>query len=234
MAVSSTTTWSMTFDEIIDEAQQRVGGELSTGYDARRAMRALNLLQQEFSLRGINLWKLEERFQTLTIDVARATLDSDVIDIVKDTALIRDISIVPYYDMTIARIAVDEYENLPDKAASGKPVQFWLDRQRDAPVAVFWPVPDTATYQFRYTAMVKFFDAARMRDNMDVPDRWLPSVVSGLAWMLASGLPSIDEAKLTALERRYDRDYAIAAKEDRDTSGLRVLPDLGVYARCPF
>lgn len=232
MAVASTQTWTMTIDEIVDEAQQRVTGELSTGYDARRSMRALNMLQQEFTLRGINLWRIDEVATAMTIGVGRVVLPTTVIDIIPNTALIRNTALTPTFDVTISRIAIDEYQNLPNKTATGQPVQFWLDRQRAAPEAVFWPVPDLTTYEFRYSAISKFYDAASLSGDADIPIRWIPAMVSGLAWYLARGNPKIDAARRAELLAEFERDYAFAAKEDRDTSGLRVLPDLSVYARC--
>lgn len=234
MAVSSTQTWTMTIDDIVDEAQQRVGGELSTGYDAKRAVRALNLLQQEFTTRGINLWRVEETTLNLTIGLAAHTLDANVVDLIKFSTVIRDTSQTPVFDLMIPRIAIDEYYPLPNKEATGKPVQFWLDRQRVAPIIYVWPVPDVSTYQFRSMAIKKFYDAGPLSGDMDIPTRWLPPTISGLAWMLARGMPQkIDANRRNELLDEFERDYAFAAKEDRDTSGLRVTPDLSVYARCP-
>lgn len=232
MAVATTTTWTMTIDEIVDEAVQRVMGELASGYTARRAMRALNLLQQEFTTRGVNLWRLEEITQTLTAGTATYTLGTNVIDLFKDSAVIRQTGVTPVYDMSIPRIALNEYQALPNKTATGKPVQFWMNRLRAAPTVTFYPVPDVSTYQFRSWAITKFFDAALLSGDADIPTRWLTAMVSGLAWYIARGEPkTVSADRRLELKAEFDRDYEIAAKEDRDTSGLRVIPDLSVYAR---
>ena len=232
MAVSSTQLWNMSIDEIVDEAQQRVTGELSTGYDARRAKRALNLLQQEFLVRGINLWKIEEQSIPLSIGVETYTLDTNVLDIPFIEQIIRDTALAPNSDLVINRISRDEYIALPDKTVQGRPVQYMFMRLRDAPTVTFWPVPNIDTYEFVYYAQTKFYDVDRMSYDMDVPIWWMPAVVSGLAWTMAKGMPKeIDAARRMELKADYDRDYEYAAAQDRDTSGVRIRPDLGVYQR---
>ena len=125
--------------------------------------------------------------------------------------------------------------SLPNKSASGgtgRPVQAWIDRQRDAPVMTLWPVPDATTpYEFHYYRVRRYRDVPALASGVDLPARFLPAMVSGLAYYLARMLPQVPPELRQELKADYMQDLAEAEQADQDRGGFRVEADLSSYWR---
>ncbi len=129
--------------EIIEEAYERIGKESTTGYDIRTARRSLNLLSLEWANRQVHLWTIEAGTAPLLPGTATYTLPADTIDLLD--VIIRTTSGGASSDLAIGRLSLNEYATIPSKGSTGRPVQFYIDRQRAAPTITFWPVPPATT-----------------------------------------------------------------------------------------
>lgn len=229
MPVLTTSTFNLPIDEIMDLAVGRVTGERTNGYDATLCVRLLNLVFQEIQLKGVNLWTIEQATMPLVLGTASYTLPTTVVDLVN--VVLRDTDFVGN-DLTLPRWSLDSYTSLVDKTVEGRPSSFYLDRQRDAPVFYLYPVPYKATYEFIYWAIRRLYDVGRMDYNVDAPVRWMPAIVSGLAWYYARQNPKRTTDKMRAeLKASWDEDFRTAAEEDRDKSPIVITPDLSQYQR---
>lgn len=228
MTVSSTSTFNLTAAEIIDRAYARVCGEDVTGYDQKNARINMQLLFQELQMRNCNLWTVVLGTQVLTQSDVDYTFGADVVDFLEMS--IRDTSQATLTDLPIERISRAEYEGITDKLTEGQPVKLFLDRQRDAPVGYIYQAPDLTTYTLRYWYIRRMYDQGAYTNNADVPVRWLPTLISGLAYFFGRerrkvlGIPFVRE-----LRDEYERDYGIAIAEDSDGSAMRIQPDLSMY-----
>ena len=216
MATSESTSFNMDIDDIINEAYERCGLETRSGYDLKTAKRSLNLMFAEWANRGINLWLVEERSKTLTASSAEYTLGTDVIDIME--AIITKSS----KDYKLERISRAAYFSFTDKTSTGRPTQFYLQRGV-TPKIFFYPTPDsTSTYTFKFHALTRNQDAGEDYTNTpEVPFRFLPCLISGLAYYLAM---KFSPDKIPLLKQIYEEEWARAAAEDRDSVSLHLVP----------
>lgn len=224
MTVSSSATFTLPADEVLDAAMRRIFGDKATGYDARAGRRAMQLLLQKLQLRGVALWTIEQA-EPLALMVGQGsyTLAADTVDLL-EVALRRD-----GRDYLLGRISRDVWFAVPDKAAQGRPAQFYLERRRDAPVLFLDPVPEAAD-QLVYYRVRRFRDVPGLADDVDIPPKWLPAVISGLAYYLALEMPDRVPLDVRAdLRGTWEVDYEEAAAEDRDSAVLRIEPDLSAY-----
>ena len=141
MATSSSTNFELDVAEYIEEAFERCGLEVRTGYDLQTAKRSLNILLADWANRGLNQWTIQQRTQSLTSGTAEYDLDTDVIDILN--AVIRRSST----DFTVSRISRDQFINIPTKSTTGRPSQYFLDRQI-TPKLKLWATPENSTDVF--------------------------------------------------------------------------------------
>jgi hypothetical protein len=217
MATSGTTGFTMTVDDLVAEAIDRIGGETTSGYELRAARRTLNLFLLDFANRGVNLWAVERGELALVSGLAEYVLPADTVDWL-NASLSRDGSDVP-----LERMSQADYLRLPTKSQTGRPVQFLVERPRGAPVATFWPVPDRAdTVLYRRTRRLE--DAGTMLSELDMPPRYLPALVSGLAWKLGEKRATIDQARRAELKVLFEEDLERAQDEDRERVSVRVYP----------
>ena len=152
MALSGSTNFEPAVDEYIEEAFERCGLEVRTGYDLKSARRSLNLMLAEWANRGLNQWTIEQRTQTVTADDTEYDLGTDVIDIL--SAVVRRSNT----DFNMTRISRDVYLAIPTKTSTGRPTQFFLDRQI-TPNLKIWPAPENSTDVIRYDALTRMNDA---------------------------------------------------------------------------
>jgi len=221
MATSSTSTFNLDITEIAEEAFERCGLQLRTGYDLKTATRSLNLLTIEWANRGINFWTVEQVSTSLTADTATLTLPTDTIDIIEHW--IRTGSGATQNDEQLSRISVSQYSSLPNKNTSGRPVNIYIDKQRAAPVAYFWPTPDEA-YTFAYQKLRRIEDVGHDGEyTMDAPFRFLPCMVAGLAYQLYMKYPQANN-RMADLKAEYEFQWDLAQSEDRDRSSVRFVP----------
>ncbi len=216
MATSGSKNFNIDVSDAIEEAYERCGVEIRTGYGLRTARRSLNLLLAEWANRGINLFTIEQVTTTLTAGTGNYTLGADTIDIL-EMVLRRDST-----DYTMDRIGRGEYLNLPNKSDQGRPSQFYVDRQIN-PVVYVWQTPDNSTDQIVYYRLVRMDDADEYTNDFEMPFRFYPCLVAGLAYYLSM---KVAPDRLPLLKGVYDEEFARAAAEDRDRASLRLVPRL--------
>jgi len=225
MATSGTATFDIDLNEITEEAFERCGSELRTGYDLRTARRSLNLLFADWANRGVNLWTIEQGTQLLTAGTATYTLPADTVDLLEHVIRTGAGNASTQTDLTITRISVSTYSSIPNKLQQARPIQIWINRQAAAPQVTVWPVPDSSqTYTLVYWRLRRIEDAgAGGTYTQDIPFRFLNALVAGLAYYLALKIPGAD-ARLPVLKQQYDEAWELASTEDREKAAVRFVP----------
>jgi hypothetical protein len=222
MTTSGTTDFNMEFTEIAEEAFERAGREMRSGYDLKTARRSMNLLTIEWQNRGINLWTIEQGSIPLVPGTATYDLPAATIDLLEH--VIRTGSGVTQSDLSISRISVSTYATIPSKTATGRPIQVWIQRLRDNPKVTLWPVPDNSIpYTFVYWRLRRIQDAGSGIQTPDMNFRFLPCLVAGLAYYIAMKIPEGTE-RLQILKAAYDEQFDLAAGEDREKASVRFVP----------
>lgn len=221
MTTSGTAAFNLDLAEIVEEAFERAGSELRTGYDLKTARRSLNLLFADWANRGVNMWTFEQGTQVLTPGTATYPLPADTVDLMEH--VIRTGTATNQADLTITRISVSTYATIPNKNVTGRPIQIWIERL-DTPRFTVWPVPDTSQqYTLVYWRLRRIQDAVSGTNTMDIPFRFLPCLVAGLAYYLALKLPNAVE-RLPVLKAQYDEAWQLAMDEDREKAAVRFVP----------
>ena len=300
MASSGTAAFNLDLTELVEEAFERAGSELRSGYDLKTARRSLNLLFADWANRGVNMWTFEQGTITLTPGLSTYALPVDTVDLLEHVIRTGAGTASTQADLTITRISVSTYATIPNKLQQARPIQIWiqrLDGERSAigtvltsaitatdttitvattvglatsgfvmieseivfygavsgtqllycyrgqadttaashingtpvyaqnlPCVTVWPTPDnTTTYQLVYYRMRRIDDAGGGVNTMDVPFRFLPCMVAGLAYYLALKVPN-GAMRLDILKAQYDEAWQLAATEDRETAAQRFVP----------
>lgn len=225
MTTSNTATFNLDINEICEESFERAGLEMRSGYDLKTARRSLNLMCLEWANRGINLWTVEEGSVTLVQGTFAYTLPADTIDLI-DHVLRSNSGTSNQSDFNLARISSTTYSQIPSKLSQARPTQIYIDRQRDAPVVYLWPVP-SATYNgdfIRYWRLRRVQDIGSQGDNTaDIPARFLPAMVAGLAYYIAMKKPEAEQ-RIPVLKAVYEEQFELAASEDREKAPLAFVP----------
>lgn len=227
MATSGTATFNLDLAEIVEEAFERAGSELRTGYDLKTARRSLNLLFADWANRGVNMWTFEQGTINLAQGTATYPLPADTVDLLEHVIRTQPGQTNNQADLTITRISVSTYATIPNKLIQGRPIQVWIQRL-ETPQITVWPVPDQGTslnpyYTFVYWRLRRIQDAGNGTNTMDVPFRFLPCLVAGLAYYLALKIPGAD-ARLPILKQQYDEAWTLASDEDREKAAVRFVP----------
>jgi hypothetical protein len=223
MTTSGTAVFNLDLSELIEEAFERVGSELRTGYDLRTARRSLNLLFADWANRGINMWTIEQGSIPLTPGVATYNLPLETVDLLEHVIRTGAGNPSTQADLTISRISVSTYATLPNKLQQARPIQLYIDRQIQPTVTV-WPVPDNSqAYTLVYWRLRRIQDAGDGVNTMDVPFRFVPCMVAGLAYYLAMKIPGGLE-RLPVLKEQYDEAWYLASTEDREKATERLVP----------
>lgn len=231
MTTSGTTAFNLNLNDLVEEAFERCGAELRTGYDLRTARRSLNLLSIEWANRGINLWTVEQGSIPLVQGQITYDLPADTIDLIEH--VVRTQTGQQQTDIGISRISVSTYATIPNKNAQGRPIQLWVNRQSGAeypvtgvnyPKVNVWPAPDQDDYYtLVYWRLRRIEDAGNGTSTPDIPFRFLPVLVAGLAYYLSLKLPnSLDRSGM--LKQMYDEAWQQASDEDREKAPLRIAP----------
>jgi len=243
VATSGTFAFNPDIGELVEEAYERAGLEMRTGYDLRTARRSLNFLMLEWQNRGINLWTVE--LYSTPIDLVKGT---STYDINIDTMALLDVMLRTddtnankQTDFHLSRISQPSYSNIPNKLSEGQPLQYLYNRvgiQDYNPTTgadqkstiTLWPTPDkTSTYKIYYYRIRRIADTGNDASNtMDVPDRFLPCLVSGLAYHLATKKPEA-ASRVQLLKAQYEELFKEAADEDRVKVSARFVPDMLNY-----
>lgn len=222
MTTTGTATFNMDFTEIAEEAWERAGREMRTGQDLRTARRSMNLMTIEWQNRGINMWTIDEGTVPLLTGISEYDLPADTIDLL-DHVTRSNAGEVGQTDLTVTRISSSTYATLSVKRVTGRPLQVWVRRLRDAPKIVVWPVPQNDNYTFVYWRMRRIEDAGRGMTTADVNFRFLPALVAGLAFHIAMKVPEL-AGRVELLKAAYDEQFRIAAEEDREKASFRFVP----------
>jgi hypothetical protein len=231
MTTSGTTAFNLNLNELVEEAFERCGAELRTGYDLRTARRSLNLLTIEWANRGINLWTIEQGSIPMVQGQITYDLPADTIDLLDH--VVRTQTGQGQTDINISRISIDTYSTIPNKNAQGRPIQVWINRQSGANYPVdgvaypninVWPAPEQSNYYtFVYWRLRRLQDAGDGVTTQDIPFRFLPCMVAGLAYHLSKKVPGALE-RTQMLKMEYEELWQQAADEDREKAALRIAP----------
>lgn len=223
MTTSGVANFSLDLTEIVEEAFERVGGEMRTGYDLRTARRSLNLMFADWANRGINMWTFEQGSIPLVAGTATYDLPADTVDLLEHVIRTGAGSASTQADLTITRISVSTYATIPNKLQQARPIQVWIERLNTPRITV-WPVPDDSQpYTFVYWRMKRIQNAGEGVNTMDMPFRFVPCMVAGLAYYLALKVPGGTE-RLGVLKAQYDEAWQNAADEDREKAAIRFVP----------
>lgn len=221
---SGTTAFNLDLSELVEEAFERCGAELRTGYDLRTARRSLNLLFADWANRGVNLWTVDSGTIPLVAGTATYNLPEDTVDLLEHVIRTGAGNVSTQADLTITRISVSTYASIPNKLTQARPIQVYIDRSSPIPTINVWPVPDpSTTYSFVYWRLRRIQDAGDGSNTMDVPFRFIPCLVAGLAYYLALKIPNAME-RLPVLKQQYDEAWDMAASEDREKAAIRFVP----------
>jgi hypothetical protein len=310
MSTTGTTAFNLDMNDLIEEAFERCGRELRTGYDFRTARRSLNLLTIEWANRGINLWTIEQGQIPMVTGQAIYPVPVDTIDLL-DTVVRQNNGTSNQIDINISRISESTYITIPNKLTQGRPIQVWFNRQsgqentttitlassilsndttitlssvagltsagfikignetisypnidpvnkqllncargqnnttaashasgaaitvQNLPAINVWPTPNAPgnQYMFVYYRMRRIQDAGTGTTVQDIPFRFIPCMVAGLAYQLSIKLPEVDPNRIPLLKADYDQQFQLAAEEDRETAPLRFVPRNMFYYR---
>lgn len=210
----------LAFDEIFEEAYDRIGVEMRNGYQLRSIIRTFNILMNNWANRGLNLWSVADTTLNCVVGTATYTIPTDTVDLLDQT--IRDPS--SNQEIWVSRIAVGTWAKETQKSLPGRPTQVYVERTT-TPQITLWPVPDRA-YIFRYWYIRRLDGlASGVSGSPDIPSRFVEPLIAGLAYNMA--LKSTDQVvmqKLPLLKQLYEEAYELAATEDRDRAGLRITP----------
>ena len=243
MTTSGTSSFNLDLSEIIEEAFERCGSELRSGYDHRTARRSLNLLFADWANRGINMWTIEQGTINLVQGQNTYDLPVDTVDLIEHQIRTGAGNQYTQADLTITRISVDTYTTIPNKLAQGRPIQVWIQRMSgaqypaglgpngtnpltnvDNPKITVWPTPDgSQPYQFVYWRLRRIQDAGDGINTFDVPFRMIPCLAAGLAYYLALKIEGAEQ-RLPILKQQYDEAWEMAATEDREKAAQRFVP----------
>lgn len=248
MTTSGTSAFNLDLSELVEEAFERCGSELRTGYDLRTARRSLNLLTIEWANRGLNMWTIEQGSIDLIQGVNTYDIPVDTIDLLEHQIRTNSGQINNQTDITISRISVSTYSTIPNKLAQGRPIQVWFQRMSgaqypiptapagtnlttgiDSPKVTVWPTPDQGTvenpyYKFVYWRLRRIQDAGGGVNTQDIPFRFVNCLVAGLAYYLSMKIQGIDPNRAMALKADYEQQFQLAAAEDRETAPIRFVP----------
>ena len=216
MTVSGSKNFELDVTEYIEEAFERCGREVRTGYDIKTAKRSMNLLFADWANRGLNAWTIEQTTQALTQGTSNYSLGADTIDIL--SAVIRRSDV----DYSIERLSRDDYLAVPNKTTQGRPSQFFLDRLI-TPVLKLWPVPENSTDVVVFDRLVRIDDADTAQNTVEVPFRFYPCLAAGLAYYIA-----IKKApdRVQLLKAVYEEEMDRAMSMERDRAAFNIVPSL--------
>ena len=224
MATSGTQAFNLDLSEIVEEAFERCGAELRTGYDLRTARRSLNLLFADWANRGINMWTIEQGSITLVPGTATYNLPIYTVDLMEHVIRTGAGNASTQADLNITRISVSTYATIPNKLTQARPIQVYIDRLSPTPTITVWPVPDSSqTYTVVSWRLRRSEDAGNGVNTMDVPFRFLPCMIAGLAAYLSLKVPGGLERN-QMLQAQYDAAWELAAGEDREKAAVRFVP----------
>jgi hypothetical protein len=228
MAISGVANFDMNFTELAEEAFERAGREMRTGYDLRTARRSTNIMMAEWANRGINMWTIESGSIPMNTGTATYNLPADTVDLLEHVIRTGAGNSATQSDLTITRISVSTYATIPNKLSQARPIQVYIDRKQDIPTVTVWPIPDQGTtaspyYTFVYWRLRRMDNIDTGSNTADVNFRFLPCLTAGLAYYIAMKIPE-GAQRLDMLRTEYEAQWNLAAAEDREKAADRFVP----------
>ena len=228
MAVSGSKDFELDVADYVEEAFERCGLELRTGYDLKSANRSLNLMLAEWANRGLNQWTIKQNAIpmltgtiTYNLDPTDSTAAIDVLDV-----FVREEFQGTNTDIPLSRMSRAEYSHLATKTTTGKPNQFFVDKQL-SPTVTVWPQPDkNNTYTLYVNVLTRMDDAGGGANSLQMPFRFYPCLTAGLSYYLA--LKKAPE-KVQMLKQLYEEEFTRAMSQDEERASFRIAPDLRSY-----
>ena len=304
MATSFSSNFELDVASYVEEAFERCGLEVRTGYDLKSAKRSLNLMLADWSNRGLNQWTIEQTSITLAADISdypggtlvlkvgasgsftigetisgghnlelgqatasitslpsstsmeitippgpyggysvsgsgrrlfpkddditggtsgattTVSADLDLTPVQKTIDILSAVITRDSTDYGLTRLSRSEYLNIPNKAQTGRPSQFFLDRQI-SPTLKLWPVPENNTDIVKFDRLVRMDDADDYTNTLEIPFRFYPCLAAGLAYYLAMKRAP---QRIELLKAIYEEEFNRAMEEDRDRASLRISP----------
>ena len=225
MALSGSKDFELDVADYVEEAFERCGLELRTGYDLKSATRSLNLMLAEWANRGLNQWTVQEKTldmvkdtATYNIDSTNATAPIDVLDV-----FIRETVGTETTDLPLTRLSRAEYAHITTKSSTGKPNQYFINKQTTPTIKV-WPTPDkSSTYVVHMNVLTRMDDADAGANTLDMPFRFYPCLAAGLAYYISIKRAPQRTAELKAI---YEEEFRRAADQDEDRASFRIRPHL--------
>ena len=218
MATSGTRTFNLDVAVAIEEAYELAGLEARTSYDAVTARRSLNIMFADWSNRGVQMWEVSKTTTTLTEGTSEYDINAYDIDIL-DAYIQKTVSGI-VTDYSIDRIDRNEFIGIPTKATKARPTQYWLERLK-TPVIHLYPTPENSTDKLIYYVWQRIQDSTASVNDVDIPSRFMPPLVSGLAYYLCL---KKNVQKVELLKGQYEQDLMNALKYDEDRSSIRLVP----------
>ena len=228
MATSSSKDFQPDVAEYIEEAYERCGIELRTGYDLKSASRSLNIMLAEWANRGLNQWTIAEKTvpmvastTTYNVDSTNATAPIDVLD-----AFIRETTNSETTDIPLSRLSRAEYAHITKKGSTGKPNQFFINKQLTPTISVY-PTPDvSSTYTIHMNVLTRMDDADSATNTVDMPFRFYPCLTAGLAYYISMKKAPQLTGQLKAI---YEEEFDRALSTDEDRTSFKIAPNLSGY-----
>lgn len=218
MATSGTTAFDLQIDDIIEEAYERCGIRTNSGYDIRSARRSLNLLFSEWGNRGINLWKVKSKTETLVNNQVTYNTPSDCNDVLEAV-----VTVSGGNQQTLTKVSRSEYIAIPNKTQAGTPSQYYVDRQITPTISLYLAPDTSAVTNIFYYYLARIEDAGAYTNTADMPFRFFPCMVSGLAFYLSQ---KIAPDRLQALKLLYEDELKRALEEDGQRTSVYISPNV--------
>jgi hypothetical protein len=221
---ASTANFDLSIDDIAEEAFERCGLQVRSGYDLKTARRSLNLMLAEWANRGLNLWTIQLQEKALaqgTTDLSGANLFGSGADAAQQIIDITDVVITDSSnnDYSATSISRSTYFNYTVKTTSGRPSQYYFERTIN-PKLYLYPAADT-TYTLKYYALLRMKDSGAYTNNNEIPFRFLPCLTAGLAYYIAMK-KAPDRIQL--LKQIYEDEFQRAAAQDGERTSLFLTP----------
>ena len=218
MATSGTRAFNLDVATAIEEAYELAGLEARTSYDAVTARRSMNIMFADWSNRGVQMWEISKVELTLTEGDNDYSINAYDVDIL-DAYIQRSVNDI-VTDYAIDRIDRNEYVGIPNKATKARPTEFWLERLK-TPVIHLYPTPENSTDKLIYYVWQRIQDSTASVNDVDIPSRFMPPLVSGLAYYLCL---KKNVQKLEIIKQQYEQDLMNALKYDEDRSSTHLVP----------
>ena len=223
MATSGSRDFQPNVAEWIEEAYERCGLEMRTAYDARTARRSLNILFADWANRGLNQWTISNVSQTLTEGTESYSLNNYVADVLDVVLRRTENGIATDYQMN--QIGRSEYWNIPNKSNKARPTQYFLDKQETPKISV-WPAPENSSDIIKMNQILRIEDADASVNDVQVPFRFYPCLVAGLAYYISQKRAP---ERMEALKAMYEDEFARALAQDESRASLMVKPNMRSY-----